>query len=171
VAKGTAASSGIQVVATNRKARHEYSLDETWETGLVLVGSEVKSLRAGNANLSDSYAQPQGDELWVYNLRIGEYKPARFGHEPLRARKLLLNRAELDKILQRVKERGYTLVPTQLYFKHGVAKLEIALARGKTHEDRREDIKERETRREVDRALRSRGRAPVPRGGRRGGED
>ena len=172
MAKGTAASSGNQVVAENRKARHEYALDEKWEAGLVLMGSEVKSLRNGNANLSDSYALPRGDELWVHHLRIGEYKPAtRFGHDPLRDRKLLLNRAELDKILQKVKERGYTIVPTKLYFKNGVAKLEIALARGKTHEDRREDIKERETRREVDRAMRSRGRAPVPRGGRRGGDD
>lgn len=168
MAKDTAATGGIQVVATNRKARHEYTLDDKWEAGLVLVGSEVKSLREGNANLSDSYALPRGDELWVHNLRIGEYKPARFGHEPLRDRKLLLNRSELDKILQKVKERGYTIVPTQLYFKRGVAKLEIALARGKTHEDRREDIKERETRREVDRAMRGR---HVPRGGRRGGDE
>ncbi len=157
MAKGTAAAGGNTVVATNRKARFEYTLDDRYEAGLVLMGSEVKSLRAGNANLSDSYALPKGDELWVHNLRIGEYKPAtRFGHDPLRPRKLLLHRAELDKILQRVKERGYTLVPTQLYFKNGVAKLEIALARGKTGVDRREDIKERETRREVDRAMSAR---------------
>jgi SsrA-binding protein len=175
VAKGTAPAGDKGdkvVVATNRKAHHLYSLDDHWEAGLVLMGSEVKSLRNGNANLSDSYAQPQGDELWVYNLRIGEYKPAtRFGHDPLRPRKLLLHRAQLDKILQKIKERGYTLIPTQLYFRNGVAKLEIALARGKSQIDRREDIKERETKREVDRAMRTRGRAPVPRGGRKGGGD
>lgn len=144
-----------KLIAENRRARFDYELGERWEAGLVLQGTEVKALREGNANLSDSYALPKGDELWVHNLRIGEYKAAGpWQHEPLRVRKLLLNRRELDRILQRVKERGFTVVPTKLYFKNGRAKLEIALATGKTKGDRREAIKERETRREIDRALR-----------------
>lgn len=147
---------GIKVVAVNRRARFDYNLGEKWEAGLVLLGSEVKSLRDGNANLSDSYAMPdKDDEIFVHNLRIGEYKPAaQWGHEPLRRRKLLLNRREIDRIVQKVKERGFTLVPTQLYFKDGRAKLEFALATGKTKGDRREDIKERETQREIDRVVR-----------------
>lgn len=150
------AKAGVKLVAENRRARHDYQLGEKWEAGMVLQGTEVKSLREGNANLSDSYAQPRGDELYVHNLRIGEYKPAAdYGHAPLRERKLLLNRAELDRILQKVKERGYTIVPTQLYFKDGRAKLEIALASGKTHADRRQTIKEQDTRREIDRAMRA----------------
>ncbi|HWV39235.1 MAG TPA: SsrA-binding protein SmpB [Vulgatibacter sp.] len=154
---------GVKLVAENRRARHDYVLGDKWEAGLSLLGSEVKSLREGNANLSDSYAAPKGDELFVHNLRIGEYKAAAgMGHAPLRERKLLLHRAELDRILRKVKERGYTLVPTRLYFKDGRAKLEIALGSGKTKGDRREAIKERETRREVERALRG-GRGSRPR--------
>ena len=160
------AKGGVKLVAENRRARHDYELGDKWEAGLSLLGSEVKSLRDGNANLSDSYALPKGDELFVHNLRIGEYKAAAMlGHAPLRERKLLLHRAELDRILRKVKERGYTLVPTRLYFKDGRAKLEIALASGKTKGDRRETIKERETQRELDRAVRGGGR------GRRGRED
>lgn len=151
---------GIKLIAENRRARFDYQLGDRLEAGLVLQGTEVKSLRDGNANLSDSYAQPDGDELFVHNMRIGEYKPAaEYGHDPLRVRKLLLHRAELDRLIQRVRERGYTLVPTRLYFKDGRAKLEIALATGKTHGDRREAIKERDTRREIDRALRA-GKGP-----------
>lgn len=158
MAKGepSKAKGGVKLIAENRRARHDYELGDRWEAGLVLVGTEVKSLREGNANLSDSYAQPRGDELWVHNMRIGEYKPAAmYGHEPLRERKLLLNRAEIDRISQRVRERGYTIVPTRLYFKDGRAKLEIALASGKTHGDRRQTIRERDTRREIDRAMRA----------------
>ncbi len=155
---------GLKLIAENRRARFDYELGERWEAGLALLGSEVKSLRDGNANLSDSYAQPKGDELYVHNLRIGEYKAAALqGHAPLRERKLLLHRAELDRILQRIQERGYTVIPTRLYFKEGRAKLEIALASGKTKGDRRQTIKERDTRREIDRAMQ-------PRGPRRGGD-
>ncbi|AKU91817.1 SsrA-binding protein SmpB [Vulgatibacter incomptus] len=157
----TKAKSGEKLVAENRKARHDFELGEKWECGLVLVGSEVKALREGNANLSDSYAMAKDDELYVHNLRIGEYKAAAMlGHVPLRDRKLLLHRAEIDKILRKVKERGFTLVPTKLYFKDGRAKLEIALASGKTGVDRRDTIKERDTKREIDRAMRGgKGRA------------
>jgi SsrA-binding protein len=148
---------GIQVVARNKRARFDYALEETFEAGLELVGSEVKSLREGNANLSDSYALPEREQLILHNLNIGPYKAASLlGHAPLRPRRLLLHRREIEKLLVKVKERGYALVPTQLYFKNGWAKVEIGLARGKTHGDRREDIKERETRREVERAMRRR---------------
>jgi len=145
---------GVQVVAQNRRARFGYQVEETYEAGLALTGSEVKSLRAGNASLSDAYAQPRGDEIVLVNCRIGEYQPASyFGHQPLRERKLLLGRDEIDKIRGKVEKRGYTLVPLSLYFKRGWAKIQLALARGRTHEDRRDAIAERETRREMDRAL------------------
>lgn len=145
---------GIKLVADNRRARFDFELGDRWEAGLVLMGSEVKSLREGKVNLSDSYAAPRGDELFLHNLHIGEYKGATYGgHTPLRERKLLLHRAEIDRILQRVHERGLTLVPTRIYFKGGIAKVEIALGKGKTKGDRRQTIKERETRREMDRAI------------------
>jgi SsrA-binding protein len=147
----------VQVVARNKRARFDYSVEETFEAGLELVGSEVKSLREGKANLSDSYAMPERDQLFLHHLNIGPYKAASWlGHAPLRPRRLLLHRQEIEKLLGKVKERGYALIPMQLYFKNGWAKVEIGLARGKTHEDRREDIKERETRRELDRAMRRR---------------
>jgi SsrA-binding protein len=149
---------GVKVVATNRRARFDYTIEDTWEAGISLLGSEVKSLREGNVNLSDAYAQPKGSELFLVNCRIGEYKQAGpFGHSPLRDRKLLLKRAELDRIRGRVEQRGYTLVPLQLYFKEGWAKLELGLGKGRSHEDRREAIAERESKREMDRAL-ARGR-------------
>lgn len=150
----TKKESRIQTIAENRRARHDYELGERWEAGLVLLGSEVKSLREGNANLSDAYVLPRGDELFLVNLQIAPYKgAAAWGHEPLRDRKLLLHRAEIDRISQRVREKGFTLIPTRLYFKNGLAKVEIALARGKSKQDRREAIKERESRREIDRAI------------------
>ena len=134
-----------------------YAIEETIEAGLELVGSEVKSLRDGHANLSDSYAVPENGEVWLHNMNISPYKAASvLGHEPLRKRRLLLTKREITKLTIKVKERGYTLVPLQLYFKNGWAKLELGLGRGKTGIDRREDIKERETRRELDRAVKRR---------------
>ena len=148
----------MKVVATNRRARFDYAIEDSWEAGLVLTGSEVKSLREGNVNLSDAYAQPRGDELYLVNCRIGEYKQAaHFGHAPLRERKLLMSRAEIERIRGKVEQRGYTLVPLQLYFKDGWAKVELGLAKGRAHEDRRDAIAERESQREMDRAL-ARGR-------------
>ncbi|MHB1843775.1 MAG: SsrA-binding protein SmpB [Deltaproteobacteria bacterium] len=148
---------GRKVVASNRRARFHFTVEDTLEAGLALTGSEVKSLRAGNANLADAYAMPKRDELMLVNCRIGPYDPASvLGHAPTRPRKLLLHRHEIDKWLGKVQERGYTLVPLELYFKNGYAKVELGLCRGKTHEDRRDDIKERETRREVDRAMKKR---------------
>jgi len=120
----------------------------------VLTGSEVQSLRAGNANLADAYARPVNGELFLMNCRIGEYdKAAHFGHAPLRDRKLLVARSQIDKLTSKVERSGYTLVPTQLYFRGGWAKVELALAKGRTHEDRRGAIAERESKREMQRAL------------------
>jgi SsrA-binding protein len=151
---GGKAAGGEKVVATNRRARFDFAIKDTWEAGLVLTGSEVKSLREGNVNLSDAYAQPRGDELFLVNCRIGEYKQAaHFGHPPLRDRKLLMKRAEIDRIRGKVEQRGYTLVPTRIYFKEGWAKIEIGLAKGRAHEDRRGVIAERESKREMDRDM------------------
>ncbi len=145
---------GTKVVATNRRARFDYAIEDTYEAGLALTGSEVKSLRAGNLSLSDAYAQPRGSELFLVNCRIGEYGPAAFfGHAPLRDRKLLMKREEIDRIRGKIEQRGYTLVPLSLYFRQGWAKVELGLSRGRKHEDRREAIAERETRREIDRAM------------------
>lgn len=147
----------IRVISENRKARHTYAIEESLEAGLVLFGSEVKSLRAGTANLADAYAAPKGKELFLLNARIGPYNPASlFGHEPTRARKILMHRKELDRWLTKVKERGLSIIPLMLYFKDGKAKVQLGLAKGKTHEDRRAGIKERETKREMDRAMRRR---------------
>jgi SsrA-binding protein len=151
---GKAAAEGVKVIATNRRARFDFEVEDRYEAGLALTGSEVKSLRAGNVALSDAYAMPKRDELILVNCRIGEYGPAaHFGHAPLRDRKLLMHRAEIEKIRAKVEHRGYTLVPLQLYFKEGWAKVELGLARGRKHEDRRDAIAERETKREVERAM------------------
>jgi SsrA-binding protein len=144
-------------IVVNRRARHEYHIDETLEAGLVLTGSEVKSLRAGKAQLADSYGRLSKGEVWLFNAHISEYGPsAQFGHEPTRSRKLLLHRREIDRLAGKMKEKGLTLIPLRLYFKGGRAKVELGLARGKKLHDKRESIRERETRREVDRAMKQR---------------
>ena len=151
---GKARGEGVKVVAQNRRARFDYAIDERFEAGIALTGSEVKSLREANVALSDAYAALRGDELWLLNCRIGEYKAAAaFGHAPLRERRLLLHRSEIEKLRGKLEQRGYTLIPMSLYFKGGWAKVELGLGKGKTHEDRREHIAERESRREMDRAL------------------
>jgi SsrA-binding protein len=151
---GSRPAAGEKLVATNRRARFDYQIEDSWEAGLALTGSEVKSLREGNVNLSDAYAMPRGDELFLVNCRIGEYKQAaQFGHAPLRDRKLLMRRGEIDRIRGKVEQRGYTLVPLRVYFKEGWAKVELGLGKGRSHEDRRGAIAERESRREMDRAL------------------
>ncbi len=155
--KGGTGESGIKIITENRKARAAYTVDEKVEAGLQLTGSEVKALRAGTANLSDAYALPKGSELYLLNAHIGTYNPSSFfTHEPLRGRKLLMHREEIDRWNTKVRERGYSIIPLLLYFKNGRAKVELGLCRGKTHEDRRQDIKERETKREMDRAMRRR---------------
>ena len=158
-AKKASETPEVKVVARNKRAGFDFTIEEKLEAGLVLTGSEVKSLRAGNANLADAYAQPRGDELFLMNCRIGEYdKAAHFGHAPLRERKLLVGRAQIDKLSAKVERAGYTLVPTQIYFRGGWAKVELALAKGRTHEDRRGAIAERESKREMDRAMSQRRR-------------
>ena len=155
--KGPGGEPGVRVIAENRRARFDYTVDEKLEAGLELTGSEVKSLREGIANLSDAYALPKGSELFLLNANIGSYKAASvFDHLPTRGRKLLLHRAEIDRWAAKVRERGYSIIPLVLYFKNGRAKVELGLCRGKQHEDRRQDIKERETKREMDRAMRRR---------------
>jgi SsrA-binding protein len=154
---GDGVGQGVKIISENRKARAQYTVDEKLEAGLQLQGSEVKALREGTANLSDAYALPKGSELYLLNAHIGSYKPANvFTHEPLRGRKLLMHRAEIDRWAAKVRERGYSIIPLVLYFKNGRAKVELGLCRGKTHEDRRQDIKERETKREMDREARRR---------------
>jgi SsrA-binding protein len=156
-AKGVGSQPGVKVIAENRRARFDYAVEEKLEAGLLLLGSEVKSLREGTANLADSYALPKDGELYLLNAHIGTYNPAKFfGHEPTRGRKLLMHKTEIEKWSQKVRERGYSIIPLVLYFKNGRAKVELGLCRGKTHEDRRHDIKERETKREMDRAVRRR---------------
>jgi len=144
-------------IAVNRKARHDYFVDEKFEAGLVLTGSEVKSLRDGRANLKDSFARFHGSDLVLMNAHISPYDPAsRQNHEATRSRKLLMNRRELDRLMGRVREKGLTLIPLRLYFNaRGRAKVELGLAHGKRQYDKRQTIKEREARRETARALRS----------------
>lgn len=147
----------VKVVAKNRKARHEYHILETLEAGMVLVGSEVKALRQGSATLSDAHARIEGGEAWLYSMHIGPYGPAGpEAHEFKRRRKLLLNRRELRRLIGQVEQAGLTLVPLEIYFRDGVAKVKLALAKGKKHRDRREDIKRREAEREMGRARKGR---------------
>src|ERR671915_2077719 len=141
-------------IATNRQARHRYQILETWEAGLVLTGTEVKALREGKAQIKDGYASLRDGEVWLHNVHIPPYGPAsRENHEPERPRKLLLHRREIDRLIGRTHEKGLTLVPTRLYFANGRAKVEIALARGKDVGDKRHALKEREMKREMERAV------------------
>jgi SsrA-binding protein len=147
---------GRQVVAQNRRARHEYQILETLEAGMVLRGTEVKSLRNGRANLQDAFATLDRGELWLNNLHISPYEQGnRFNHDPLRQRKLLLNRAELRKLIGKVEQKGLTLVPLDIYFRRGVAKTTLALVRGKKLHDKREDLRKRADQREMERALKA----------------
>ena len=148
---------GIKVVATNRRAGRDYHLEDKHEAGLVLLGTEIKSVRAGRVNLRDGYVQPRDGELWLVNVHIEPYDPAgRYGHEPLRPRKLLLHRREINRLISRVVERGYTLIPTRLYLKDGRAKVEVALARGKRKYDKRQAIAKKDAQRDIERELRER---------------
>lgn len=148
-----------KVISTNRKARHDYELLDTFEAGLVLVGSEIKSIRAGHVNLREGYVQVRDGELWLLNTHIATYEQSgMFGHEPLRPRKLLLHRREINRITARVQEKGLTIVPTVLYLTRGKAKVEIALARGKKQYDKRETLRKRASDRQIERSLRERQR-------------
>jgi SsrA-binding protein len=148
---------GIKVIATNRKARHQYHFHDTYEAGLVLKGSEIKSIRAGRVSLQEGFVLFDGGEAWLVNVHIAQYDPAsRQNHEPKRRRKLLLHRREIDRLHGRTQEKGYTIVPTKLYLKDGRAKVEIALVKGKKLYDKRQTIAERDSKRQVERALKER---------------
>ena len=141
-------------IAVNRKARHEYTVLQTFEAGIVLVGTEVKALREGKANLVDSYALIQNNEVWLLSLHISEYKQGNINnHIPTRNRKLLMNRSEIRKLIGKTKEKGLTLVPLRLYFKSGRVKVELALAKGKKVYDKREDIAKRDFQRDQERKI------------------
>lgn len=142
-----------KLVCSNRRARRNYRIEETYEAGLVLTGSEVKALRAGQANLSDAYARPRGNELFMLNAHISPYDRARDNHVPERERKLLMHRREITKLSIKLRERGFTLIPLELYFKGSHAKVSLGLARGKREYDKRQDISKRETDRKLSRIL------------------
>ena len=147
---------GQKTIARNKKARHEYFIEDTWEAGIVLTGTEVKSLREGRASLVDGFAQIRDGELWMYNVHIPEYNQGTWNnHAPRRLRKLLLHRSEIQKLIGKTKESGLTLIPLELYFKDGKAKVELGLARGKKDYDKRQVIMERTMNREAERAISS----------------
>ncbi len=149
----------IITVATNRKARHEYAVEDTWEAGIVLTGSEVKSLRAGTVTMGDGYVVEHHGELYLVNVHINEYPQAgRMNHLPTGRRKLLLHRAEIEKITSEMHERSRSCIPLRFYFKKGRCKVELATATGKKLHDKREDMKDRDAKREIDRVKKSRGR-------------
>ena len=142
-----------KAIAVNRRARYDYFVEDEYEAGIVLTGTEVKSLRLGKANIKDSYARVVNNEVFVYQLHIGPYPFAYYGnHEPLRTRKLLLHKQEIKRLYRKVNEKGHTLVPLKLYFKGGKVKLSIALVKGKRQYDKREAIKSRDEKRDLDRA-------------------
>lgn len=150
----------VKIVTENRKARHEYHILETFEAGLALTGTEVKSLRAGRANLQDSFARVDNAELLLYNMHISAYDQGnQFNHEPKRTRKLLMHKAEILRLLGKTREKGLALIPLKVYFTRGIAKIELALAKGKKLYDRRDDIAARDARREMDRVMKERLRA------------
>jgi len=148
---------GLKVIATNRKAKHEYFLLDTYEAGMVLKGSEIKSIRAGQISLSQAYVSTDGKEAWLMNAHIAPYDEAnRFNHDPLRSRKLLLHRSEIRKLNEKVRQKGATIIPLRVYLKDGMAKVEIALAKGKKHYDKRAEIAKRDAQRELDRRYKQR---------------
>jgi SsrA-binding protein len=163
---GGVAKGGDRTVATNRRARHDYALEETFEVGMVLSGPEVKSLRGGRASLADAFARVRDGEVWIENLHIPPYEmaDARRRYDPTRPRKLLLHRREIERLVGKTAEKGLTLVPLKIYFTRGMAKMELGLGRGKRQFEKRDSIAEREHRRDVERTLVSR-----QRGGDRGG--
>ena len=147
----------VKIVAANRKAYHNYHLGESVEAGIALTGTEIKSIRAGRVSLSDAYVRPEDGELWLVNAHIARYDAgSHMSHQPTRPRKLLLHRKQINELTSRVVERGFTLVPLKLYIKDSLAKVEVALARGKKLYDKREAIARHETEREIERAIKSR---------------
>jgi SsrA-binding protein len=144
----------IKIVTDNRKARHEYEILETYEAGIALQGTEVKSLRAGKANLKDAFARIENGEIFLYNMHISPYEQGnRFNHDPKRTRKLLMHKYEINKLFGAVREKGLTLVPLKVYFSRGRAKVELALAKGKKLYDKREDLAEKDAKRDMEKAF------------------
>lgn len=151
---------GIKPVVDNRKARHNYHIKEAFEAGMVLKGTEVKSLRMGKGNLQDAYAVVKSGEVWVNNFHISPYDKGNiFNHDPLRPKKLLLHKREINRLMGLQQEKGYTLIPLKIYFKNGLAKMDLAVAVGKKLYDKREDIAARDAKRQVERAIKERGRS------------
>ena len=142
-----------KVITVNRKARHEYHIIESFETGIELTGTEVKSLRAGKANIQDSYARVENSELMLYNMHISPYEQGnQFNHDPKRPRRLLMHKHEIMRLLGKVREKGYSLIPLKMYFKRGWAKVELGLGKGKKLYDKRDDMAERDAKRDMERA-------------------
>lgn len=153
------ASEGIKVISDNRKAYHDYFVEEKLEAGIILTGTEIKSIRNGRVNLKDGYARIENGEVWLHQMHISPYEQGnRFNHDPLRKRKLLLNRSEIIKLIGKVQQQGLTLIPTKIYLKHGLAKVELGVCRGKKNYDKRQDIAERDAKREIERHLRDQGK-------------
>lgn len=151
------AKGGVKVIAQNKKARHDFFIEDTYEAGIVLTGTEIKSIRAGRVNLRDSYAGIRDGEAYLFNMHISTYEQGnRYNHEPLRTRKLLLHREQIRKLIGLTKQQSYTLVPLRLYLKGGFCKVEIGLAKGKKNYDKRETLKQKDAKRDVERALRER---------------
>lgn len=149
------ASDGIKTITKNRKARHDFFIEETYEAGIVLAGTEVKSIRLGRVNLKDSYADVQNGEVFVHNMHISPYEQGNiFNREPTRSRKLLLHKREINKLIGYTQQKGLTLIPLEIYLKRGLVKVQLAVARGKKQYDKREDIAKRDAKRAVERAFR-----------------
>ncbi len=143
-----------KVVSTNRKAKHDFHIEDSFEAGIALTGTEVKSIRNSRVNLKDSYAKVEGGELFLYNMHVSPYDPGnRFNHDPVRTRKLLMHKAEIGRLAGKVKEKGYALVPLKIYLRQGLVKVELGLARGKKKYDKRRDIAERDRKREMERDM------------------
>jgi len=146
----------MKIAATNKKAYHDYHIEETYETGIMLKGTEVKSLREGKANLKDSFARVENNELFLYNCHISPYSHGNIAnHDPLRTRKLLMHKGEIQRLMGKMMQKGYTLLPLKIYFKNEKAKVEIGLAKGKKQYDKREDIKKRDAAREMEKAFKN----------------
>ena len=151
---------GIKIVSENRKAFHDYFIEDRVEAGIILTGTEIKSIRNGKVNLKDSYARLNDGEVWVYQMHISPYEQGnRFNHDPLRPRKLLLHRAEINKLVGKIQLQGLTLIPIKIYLKQGMAKVELAVGQGKKNYDKRQVLAEREGKRDIERALRDRNKS------------
>ncbi|MGI6334163.1 MAG: SsrA-binding protein SmpB [Saccharofermentanales bacterium] len=156
-----ATEKGNKLIAENRKAYHDYYIEERMEAGIELFGTEVKSIRQGKVNLNDSYAAISGGELWLYNMHISPYEQGnRYNHDPMRQRRLLMHKREILRLFGIVRQEGLTLIPTKLYFKRGRVKVEISLARGKKNYDKRESLAKKQADREIERRLKDRSRRP-----------